>query len=84
MDEFGVARSPKGANVVDEHMRTTRVGVYAASDVTGRDQFVDMAAYGVKIAARGFEKEVAKLSAARVEARPVRWLICRIDQAGRV
>ena len=36
---------------VDAHMRTTRDGVYAAGDVTGRDQFVYMAAYGARIAA---------------------------------
>jgi len=33
-------------------MRTSREGVYAAGDVTGTDQFVYMAAYGAKIAAR--------------------------------
>jgi len=32
-------------------MRTSKAGVYAAGDVTGRDQFVYMAAYGAKIAA---------------------------------
>ncbi len=32
-------------------MRTTKPGVYAAGDVTGRDQFVYMADYGAKIAA---------------------------------
>lgn len=37
---------------VDSHMRTSREGVYAAGDVTGADQFVYMAAYGAKIAAR--------------------------------
>jgi len=37
---------------VDNHMRTSREGVYAAGDVTGTDQFVYMAAYGAKIAAR--------------------------------
>ena len=37
---------------VDSHMRTSREGVYAAGDVTGTDQFVYMAAYGAKIAAR--------------------------------
>ena len=50
--EFGVALSPKGAIVVDDRMRTTRAGVYAAGDVTGRDQFVYMAAYGAKLAAK--------------------------------
>ena len=50
--EFGVALSPKGAIVVDDRMRTTRAGVYAAGDVTGRDLFVYMAAYGAKLAAK--------------------------------
>ncbi len=50
--ELGVALSPKGAIVVDDRMRTTRAGVYAAGDVTGRDQFVYMAAHGAKLAAR--------------------------------
>jgi mercuric reductase len=50
--EHGVAVSPKGGIVVDERMRTTRLGIYAAGDVTGRDQFVYMAAYGAKLAAK--------------------------------
>jgi mercuric reductase len=50
--EFGIAVSPKGGIVVDDRMRTSRNGVYAAGDVTGRDQFVYMAAYGAKIAAK--------------------------------
>jgi mercuric reductase len=50
--EHGVALSQKGAIVVDDRMRTTKVGVYAAGDVTGRDQFVYMAAYGAKLAAK--------------------------------
>lgn len=37
---------------VDAQMRTSREGVYAAGDVTGQDQFVYMAAYGAKIAAK--------------------------------
>ena len=50
--EHGIAVSPKGAIVVDDRMRTTKAGVYAAGDVTGRDQFVYMAAYGAKLAAK--------------------------------
>ena len=50
--EHGIALSPKGNIVVDDRMRTTRAGVYAAGDVTGRDQFVYMAAYGAKLAAK--------------------------------
>ncbi|MGH6798924.1 MAG: mercury(II) reductase [Roseiarcus sp.] len=49
--EFGIALSPKDAIVVDDRMRTARAGVYAAGDVTGRDPFVYMAAYGARIAA---------------------------------
>ena len=33
-------------------MRTSRAGTYAVGDVTGRDQFVYMAAYGAKLAAK--------------------------------
>ena len=42
---------PNGGIFVDDHLRTTKPGVYAAGDVTGRDQFVYMAAYGAKLAA---------------------------------
>ena len=51
LDEAGVALLANGGIEVDDRMRTTRDGVYAAGDVTGRDQFVYMAAYGAKIAA---------------------------------
>jgi mercuric reductase len=50
--EHGIALSPKGGIFVDDRMRTARSGVYAAGDVTGRDQFVYMAAYGAKLAAK--------------------------------
>ncbi|MFU8813842.1 MAG: mercury(II) reductase [Pseudomonadales bacterium] len=50
--ESGVALDRQGAIMVDDHMRTSRAGVYAAGDVTNRDAFVYMAAYGAKIAAR--------------------------------
>ena len=43
--------SPNGGIVVDDRMRTSKSGIYAAGDVTGRDQFVYMAAYGAKLAA---------------------------------
>ena len=51
LEEAGVALLPNGGIEVDDRMRTTRPGVYAAGDVTGRDQFVYMAAYGARIAA---------------------------------
>ena len=50
--EAGVLQTPGGAIIVDDRMRTSLPGVYAAGDVTGRDQFVYMAAYGAKIAAK--------------------------------
>jgi mercuric reductase len=49
--EAGVKLLPHGGIKVDEYMRTTKPGVYAAGDVTGRDPFVYMAAYGARIAA---------------------------------
>lgn len=51
LEEAGVNLLPNGGIEVDDRMRTTKAGVYAAGDVTGRDQFVYMAAYGAKIAA---------------------------------
>ncbi len=51
LEEAGVALRPNGGIKVDDRMRTTMAGIYAAGDVTGRDQFVYMAAYGAKIAA---------------------------------
>ena len=50
--ELGIMVAPNGGIVVDDRMGTTRAGVYAAGDVTGRDQFVYMAAYGAKLAAK--------------------------------
>ncbi|MFQ5565124.1 MAG: mercury(II) reductase [Paracoccaceae bacterium] len=52
LEAGGIATDRHGAITVDEAMRTTRKGVYAAGDVTGRDQFVYMAAYGAKLAAK--------------------------------
>ncbi len=49
--EAGIRLLPNGGVKVDDQMRTTKVGVYAAGDVTGRDEFVYMAAYGARIAA---------------------------------
>lgn len=50
--EAGIRLADNGGIVVDERMRTSKPGVYAAGDVTGRDQFVYMAAYGAKLAAQ--------------------------------
>ena len=50
--EAGIQLASNNGIKVDAQMRSTREGVYAAGDVTGRDQFVYMAAYGAKIAAK--------------------------------
>jgi len=52
LQEVGIKYLDNGGIVVDENMQTTRPGVYAVGDVTGRDMFVYMAAYGAKIAAQ--------------------------------
>lgn len=52
LDVAGIDLNQFGGVKVDERMRTTRNNVYAAGDVTGQDQFVYMAAYGAKIAAK--------------------------------
>ena len=52
LEESGIRLAPNGGIVVDDRMRTSKSGVYAAGDVIGRDQFVYMAAYGAKLAAR--------------------------------
>ncbi len=48
----GVETDAQGGITVDAQMRTANPNVWAAGDVTGRDQFVYMAAYGAKLAAR--------------------------------
>lgn len=50
--EAGIELLPNGGIKVDDRMRTSKPGIYAAGDVTGRDQFVYMAAYGARIAAK--------------------------------
>jgi mercuric reductase len=50
--EAGIAQASNGSIEVDDRMRTTRPTAYAAGDVTGRDQFVYMAAYGARLAAK--------------------------------
>ena len=52
LEELEVQTDSRGGIVVGQDMQTSRPGIYAAGDVTDRDQFVYMAAYGEKIAAR--------------------------------
>jgi len=46
----GIETDGRGGIIVDAKMQTSVEGIYAAGDVTGRDQFVYMAAYGAKLA----------------------------------
>lgn len=50
--DMGIETDRRGAIMVGDDMQTTRPGIYAAGDVTNRDQFVYMAAYGAKLAAK--------------------------------
>tara|TARA_R110000787_G_scaffold72887_1_gene162502 strand:+ start:2501 stop:3922 length:1422 start_codon:yes stop_codon:yes gene_type:complete len=52
LEAMGVETDGRSAIWVGDNMATTRPGIYAAGDVTDRDQFVYMAAYGAKLAAR--------------------------------
>lgn len=52
LDRAGIATNGNSGIRIDPQMRTNRDGVYAVGDVTGQDQFVYMAAYGAKIAAK--------------------------------
>ncbi|WP_298432311.1 mercury(II) reductase [uncultured Jannaschia sp.] len=56
----GIETDLRGGIVVDAHMRTDNPKVWAAGDVTGRDQFVYMAAYGAKLAARNAVADEAR------------------------
>ena len=49
--DVDVALEENGGIRVDDRMRTNNPAVYAAGDVTGRHQFVYMAAYGARLAA---------------------------------
>lgn len=52
LTEMGIETDRRGAIKVGDDMQTSHPGIYAAGDVTNRDQFVYMAAYGAKLAAR--------------------------------
>jgi len=51
LEQAGVELDKRGAIIVGDDMQTSKPGVFAAGDVTNRDQFVYMAAYGAKLAA---------------------------------
>ena len=49
-DEAGVKLNSKGGIEVNEYLNSSNPAIYAVGDVTGRDMFVYMAAYGAKLA----------------------------------
>ena len=52
LSEIGVETDARSSIVIGDDMQTTVPGIYAAGDVTDRDQFVYMAAYGAKLAVK--------------------------------
>jgi mercuric reductase len=50
LEEAGIRLGKKGEVVVDEHLETSKKGVYAAGDVAGDPMFVYVAAYGGALA----------------------------------
>ncbi len=51
LERVGIELNAKGGVEIDEYMQTSNPDVYAVGDVTGRDLFVYMAAYGGNLAA---------------------------------
>ena len=51
LEEAGIRLGARGEVVVDEHLETSRPGVYAAGDVSGGPAFVYVAAYAGSLAA---------------------------------
>ncbi len=52
LESVGVSLESEGGVQVDDFLRTTNEDIYAVGDVTGRDMYVYMAAYGGKWAAQ--------------------------------
>jgi mercuric reductase len=69
LEEAGIETSRNGGIIVNDRMQTTLPNIYAAGDVTGRDQYVYMAAYGAKIAAQNALNSNGKVYDARVMPR---------------
>jgi len=52
LKDAGVDLDARGSIIVNSQMQTSNKDIYGAGDVTNRDQFVYMAAYGAKMAAK--------------------------------
>lgn len=66
LENAGVRLGSRGEITVDEHLRTTADGIYAAGDVTGDPMFVYVAAYAGTLAAEnalGTQKRLYDLTA---------------------
>ncbi len=61
LDKAGIKTDARGGIITNAQMQTSLAHVYAAGDVTGRDQFVYMAAYGAKIAANNAIKQAGMI-----------------------
>ena len=80
LEAAGIGTDARGAIAVDAFLATSRLGVYAAGDVTGRDQFVYMAAYGAKLAA----ENALNGNTRRYDARAMPEVVFTDPQAARV
>jgi len=61
LEEAGVRQGKRGEILVDKTLRTDNPHVYAAGDVTGRDMFVYVAAYGGILAAENALTETGRV-----------------------
>ncbi|UWQ20094.1 mercury(II) reductase [Jannaschia sp. W003] len=80
LEAAGIAVEANGGIAVDAHMRTANPQVWAAGDVTGRDPFVYMAAYGAKLAARNAVSGETR----RYDNRAMPWVVFSDPQAAGV
>ncbi|MAN73689.1 MAG: mercury(II) reductase [Henriciella sp.] len=69
--ELGIETNARGSIRIGSDMATTRPGVWAAGDVTDRDQFVYMAAYGAKVAVNN----ALGLEALRYDSAVMPWVV---------
>jgi mercuric reductase len=66
LEDAGVNLGQRGEIVVDDHLRTSNPYIYAAGDVTGRDMFVYVAAYGGTLAAENATSGTGRVYDTRV------------------